>query len=109
MPGANLTHTLARDRDLGARVVDDGGVVTVWAPRQTSLAVVLDDTTEYEMERLADGYFRQHVPKIGAGRQYWFKLAEGGRPDPASRFQPAGVSGPSMIVDPAAFHWTDDR
>ena len=109
MPHTKPTHTVTRDRDLGARVVEDGVVFTVWAPRQTSLAVVLDDTAEYVMERLADGYFRGHVPGIGAGRQYWFKLAEGGRPDPASRFQPAGVSGPSMVVDATAFHWTDDQ
>ena len=28
-------------------------------------------------------------------------------PDPASRFQPEGVHGPSEIVDLAAFQWTD--
>ena len=29
------------------------------------------------------------------------------RPDPASRYQPDGPHGPSAIVDPAAFRWTD--
>ena len=29
------------------------------------------------------------------------------RPDPVSRFQPAGVHGPSEVVDPRAFVWTD--
>jgi maltooligosyltrehalose trehalohydrolase len=29
-------------------------------------------------------------------------------PDPCSRFQPYGVRGPSAVVDPAAFAWTDD-
>ena len=28
-------------------------------------------------------------------------------PDPASRFQPEGPHGPSQVVDPAAFAWTD--
>ena len=28
-------------------------------------------------------------------------------PDPASRFQPEGPHGPSEVVDPAAFRWTD--
>jgi maltooligosyltrehalose trehalohydrolase len=27
------------------------------------------------------------------------------RPDPASRFQPEGVHGPSQIVDPDGFRW----
>src|SRR5262245_30785196 len=109
MPSANLTHTPARDRELGARVVKDGVVFTVWAPRQRSLAVVVDDETEHEMERLPDGYFRRQITGVKAGQRYWFRLAESRRPDPASRFQPEGVFGPSMIVDPAAFDWTDDR
>ncbi len=29
-------------------------------------------------------------------------------PDPASRFQPEGVHGPSEVIDPLAFQWTDD-
>ena len=28
-------------------------------------------------------------------------------PDPCSRFQPEGVRGPSRVVDPGAFAWTD--
>src|SRR5215213_4573734 len=28
-------------------------------------------------------------------------------PDPASRFQPEGVHGPSEVIDPRAFAWTD--
>jgi len=28
-------------------------------------------------------------------------------PDPCSRFQPQGVHGPSSVVDPAAFEWSD--
>ena len=29
-------------------------------------------------------------------------------PDPASRFQPRGVHGPSQLIDPGAFRWTDE-
>src|SRR5262249_43740293 len=28
-------------------------------------------------------------------------------PDPASRFQPDGPHGPSQVIDPSAFRWTD--
>ena len=39
---------------------------------------------------------------------YRFRLdGENSYPDPASRFQPEGPHGPSQIVDPAAFGWTD--
>jgi maltooligosyltrehalose trehalohydrolase len=30
-------------------------------------------------------------------------------PDPASRFQPEGPHGPSEVIDPAAFAWTDEQ
>ena len=31
------------------------------------------------------------------------------RPDPASSFQPAGIHGPSEVVNPNLFHWKDAR
>jgi maltooligosyltrehalose trehalohydrolase len=109
MARTDLPERLLLDRDLGARVVEDAVVFTVWAPRQRAVAVVLDDDTEFEMERPQDGYFQLRVPRIGAGQRYWFKLAEGRTPDPVSRFQPDGVFGPSMVVDPAAFTWSDQQ
>ena len=44
-----------------------------------------------------------------AGDRYQFQLDDDEKlyPDPASRFQPEGPHGPSEIVDPAAFRWTD--
>jgi maltooligosyltrehalose trehalohydrolase len=50
------------------------------------------------------------VPGIGAGVRYRYRL-DGGHafPDPSSRFQPEGVHGPSEVVDPAAFSWTDQE
>jgi maltooligosyltrehalose trehalohydrolase len=45
---------------------------------------------------------------VGAGTRYFYRLPDGSRrPDPASRFQPEGVHGPSEVVDPGAFAWTD--
>ena len=96
------------DRDLGARVVADGTVFTVWAPRQKSLTLMLEDGGAHEMETLPDGYFRLHRRDIGAGQKYWYQLAEGRRPDPVSQFQPDGVSGPSMVIDHSAFEWSDE-
>ena len=107
MPANDLTQVV--ERDLGARVTKDGVVFTVWAPRQRSMAVVLDDSTEHEMERGAEGFHRVLVPGIGKGQRYWFKLAEGRRPDPVSRFQPEGVFGPSMVIDPSEYTWRDQQ
>jgi maltooligosyltrehalose trehalohydrolase len=100
---------MALERDLGARVVEDGVVFTVWAPRQQSVGIAIEGTAERQMERFADGYFRLHVPGARAGQQYWFTVAEGRCADPASRWQPDGVFGPSMVVDPAQFAWTDTQ
>jgi maltooligosyltrehalose trehalohydrolase len=96
------------DRDLGARTVDEGTVFTVWAPRQKSLTLMLEGGGAHEMEKLPDGYFRLHVPDVGAGQQYWYQLAEGRRADPVSQFQPDGVFGPSMVIDHSTFEWSDD-
>ena len=60
------------------------------------------------MEPLADGYHRATVKTLEPGSEYFYQL-DAGRdlPDPASRFQPQGVHGPSQIVDLDAFRWTD--
>jgi len=107
MAKTDTTADVVLDRDLGARVIEDGTVFTVWAPRQKSLALVLDDGVARTMEQLPNGYFRVHVRGVVAGRRYWYQLAEGRGPDPVSRFQPDGVSGPSMVVDDSAFEWSD--
>src|SRR5262249_19122753 len=44
------------------------------------------------------------------GARYKYRLdATRYRPDPASRFQPEGVHGPSVVVDPNRFVWTDQE
>jgi maltooligosyltrehalose trehalohydrolase len=60
------------------------------------------------MERLADGYHRATVKDLAHGCEYFYRLdGERDLPDPASRFQPQGVHGPSRTVDPDVFRWTD--
>jgi maltooligosyltrehalose trehalohydrolase len=59
------------------------------------------------MEPRPDGYFTVTVPGARAGQRYWFNLKDRLCPDPVSRYQPEGVHGPSAIVDPASFPWTD--
>ncbi len=46
---------------------------------------------------------------MSSGSRYFYRLDGGNEcPDPASRFQPEGVHGPSEVTDPEAFAWTDD-
>ena len=60
------------------------------------------------MARDDHGYWELRAADVGAGDRYWYRL-DGDRtlPDPASRFQPEGVHGPSEVIDPKAFAWTD--
>ena len=55
-----------------------------------------------------EGWFSGLVRGLGHGARYRFRL-DGGEPlpDPASRFQPEGPHGPSEVVDPSRFAWTD--
>ena len=55
------------------------------------------------LERFDDGTFGGLVPRLGAGTRYRYRVDGGAAfPDPASRFQPEGVHGPSEVIDPAA-------
>jgi maltooligosyltrehalose trehalohydrolase len=101
---AEIIH--AADVDVGAHVGKDAVTFTVWAPRHDAVALRLEDR-DIPMEPRRDGYFSVSVPAARAGQRYWFKLTDGLRPDPASRYQPDGVFGASAIVDPASFPWTD--
>ena len=67
-----------------------------------------DRAKVYSLARQTDGFFEGWIDRAGPGDRYWFRLDRDRlRPDPVSRFQPDGPHGPSAIVDPAAFDWTD--
>lgn len=54
------------------------------------------------------GYHGGVFERLKPGQLYYYRLPDGRElPDPASRFQPLGVHGPSALVDVAAFCWTD--
>jgi len=54
------------------------------------------------------GYYEAVVHDVAPGTRYLYRL-DGAteRPDPASRLQPAGVHGPSQVIDLSAFQWED--
>jgi maltooligosyltrehalose trehalohydrolase len=88
-----------------------GAHARVWAPARSSVEVVLDADRSrcWPLVRECDGYFGGELPEARAGDRYWLRL-DGSllRPDPVSRHQPDGPHGPSVIVNPAAFRWTDE-
>src|SRR5204862_1296359 len=55
-----------------------------------------------------DGYHSGFASGVEERALYRFRLDDRGPfPDPASRFQPDGPLGPSQVVDPSRFSWTD--
>jgi maltooligosyltrehalose trehalohydrolase len=93
---------------LGATPVDGGTRFEVWAPDASSVEVVLDTTSVALARDDSAGTWVGTAPGIGHGDRYRIRL-DGGEPlaDPASGWQPDGVFGPSAVVDPARFTWTD--
>ncbi len=83
----------------------------VWAPRAKKVALKLvtpDAGPALMMERAERGYWRLSTQKIAAGTDYLYRIDDTlERPDPASRWQPQGVHGPSRLVDHGAFAWSD--
>jgi maltooligosyltrehalose trehalohydrolase len=109
------SHPLWR-LERGARREADGAVAfSVWAPRCQALSVRLLDgagqpLAELPMAAGEGGVFSARVDgaRAAAAADYAYLLpGVGPRPDPVARQQPAGVHGPSRIVAPDAFHWTD--
>ncbi len=95
-------------RDLplqGPVKVGDTLYLTVWAPDHSSVKLKIDGGEEYEMEPIGEGYFLRKLP-FKAEFNYKYLLESGEYPDPASRYQPYGVHGPSRALD-LSFKWED--
>jgi maltooligosyltrehalose trehalohydrolase len=98
---------------VGAEPTAEGVHFRVWAPKRRRVEVVLEGGAGagavVELEREPDGYFSGRVGPARPGTLYRYRL-DGDRhlyPDPVSRFQPEGPHGPSRVVDPTGFAWTD--
>jgi len=94
----------------GAGVESSGVEFRVWAPRLSSVRVAIleDPSRVLAMHPEEDGEFAAFAEGLRTGADYMYLTDQGRQfPDPVSRWQPAGVHGPSRIVDPAAFPWSD--
>jgi maltooligosyltrehalose trehalohydrolase len=91
----------------------EGGLTTfrVWAPDRQSVDLILEgDRRPRPLAREEDGHWSGRFSDIVANATYRYRLDgrdEETLPDPASRFQPRGVHGPSQVIDPTAFRWSD--
>ncbi|MDA4118937.1 MAG: malto-oligosyltrehalose trehalohydrolase [Thaumarchaeota archaeon] len=83
----------------------------VWSPFSKKVDVAVQtkrgDWTREPMQSKDDGFYGASV-EVDSGTKYMYVLdGKKTRPDPISRYQPKGVMGPSEVVDPEAFPWTD--
>src|SRR5215218_8703380 len=107
---AREAGTAAWELRFGARPQADGSTVfRVWAPRAESLEVKVlgGEPRTFPLAEAGEGVFEARVPGVSAGADYFYVVNGSERPDPVSRSQPAGVHGPSRVVEPEAFAWTD--
>lgn len=94
----------------GAEVRPGKGVrFSLWAPAARQVELCLEDGgAPIPVERDASGWASVVLAGAGPGTRYRYRI-DGGLvvPDPASRFQPEDVHGPSEVIDPGSFDWTD--
>ena len=100
--------SLGASLHLGATLQEGMATFRVWAPRCRAVEVVIEGRKPEALTGRQDGVFERSLAGIGAGTRYQYRLdGERYRPDPVSRYQPEGVHGPSVVVDPGRFPWTD--
>jgi len=96
----------------GAELQADGRVrFRLWAPVAGRIELCLEESAGESVLPLIGepgGWFGLVTDRAAAGSRYRYRIDGGLRvPDPASRFQPEDVHGPSQVIDPRRWQWTD--
>lgn len=108
-----MQRTRKHSMPFGAELHDDGRVrFRLWAPSAKQVDVCLQTGVDAEtILALADeggGWYGLLTDAARVGTRYRFRIdGETRVPDPASRFQPDDVHGPSEVIDPQNFVWSD--
>ncbi|VAX32979.1 Malto-oligosyltrehalose trehalohydrolase [hydrothermal vent metagenome] len=98
---------------LGAWITPDGTRFRVWSPIAKSIDLIVEPSpatpaTVLALQPADNGYFTGTFQDLPTGTRYRFSIDNRQAvPDPASRYQPEGVHGPSEVVDASIFQWTD--
>ena len=92
---------------------DDTCGFQVWAPaiNQVEVHILSPEERIVPLEKVSRGYHYGVVQGVKPGTRYFYRLdGNKERADPASKFQPEGVHGPSQVMDPhfvwEEFHWS---
>jgi len=95
----------------GPQYRDDATVrFGLWAPKAASVSLRLLNPAQRElpMSQLDRGWFEIVTGEAHRGTLYQFIIEDRKAvPDPASRYQPSGVHGPSEVIDAGAYEWQD--
>jgi malto-oligosyltrehalose trehalohydrolase len=99
----------AHDMPFGAWVDGESVRFRLWAPAASSVELLTgeDDAPAGDLGSRGGGWWETVLP-LGAGTRYRYRI-DGNHvvPDPASRHQPMDVHGPSEVIDPHEFRWSD--
>ena len=90
----------------GAHLLDATSArFALWAPDARSVSVELEQQPAIELLPDDEGWYTGVAP-CQAGDRYHYRIdGELQVADPASRYQPDGVQGPSQVVDVASYAW----
>lgn len=105
----NQACTRTHSMPFGTEVQTGAVRFQLWAPAAARVELVLENEPDsLPLRRAEDGWHELITPLAHAGSRYHFLLPDGTRvPDPASRYQPEDVHGPSEVVDPESYVWND--
>src|SRR3954452_19409553 len=101
-----MNTVLPFERPLGARPSADATTFRVWAPRPERV-LLRAGGSDHELADAGLGVCEVTLP-LGAGQDYAFVIDGVEIPDPASRWQPDGLRGPSRVLGTGDFAWSDD-
>ena len=94
----------------GAEIAEDGSVrFRIFAPAEHRVELEIADRPELlRMKADGEGWHELVTSEARAGTRYRYVLADGMKvADPASRFQPEDVDGPSEVINPMGYGWAD--
>ena len=94
---------------VGANYIPGEGChIRIWAPHAKTMEISWNGQVAAPLQAEERGYYTGFFPDQKPGDRYYFHLDGKKIPDPASRYQPEGVYGPSQITA-QDYPWTDEN
>jgi malto-oligosyltrehalose trehalohydrolase len=93
----------------GASFANGSTRFRLWAPSHSAVRLKLEGRAELlDMSSVENGVHEVITSLASPGSTYRYVLSDGVEiADPASRYQPEDVAGPSEVIDPTSYEWRD--